>query len=148
MPTLRRVRRPRLELVRRPTERVPPSEALPRYLQHESATAELLARTQPWSTRSTLYVLTALLVLLVVFISVVKLDRVVTAPGHLAPIEGTLTVQPLDKAIISHVWVAVGDRVKKGPVARDLRPHLCPGGPDAVETEGGQLRGPSETGRG
>jgi len=88
----------------------------------ESATAEVLAKRQPWKERAVLYVLTALIVFIIVFISVVKLDRIVTAPGRLVPIEGTLTVQPLEKAIISRVLVSVGQVVKKGQVLATCDP--------------------------
>jgi HlyD family type I secretion membrane fusion protein len=63
-----------------------------------------------------IYVLTAMIVFIVVFISVVKLDRIVVATGRIVPIEGALTVQPLEKAIINRVLVSVGQVVKKGQV--------------------------------
>ncbi len=60
--------------------------------------------------------------LLVVFISFAHLDRVVTTTGRIVPAAGALTVQPLDKAIISSILVSVGDRVKKGQVLATLDP--------------------------
>jgi len=47
---------------------------------------------------------------------VFKLERIVNAPGRLMPIAGSITVQPLEKAIISRVLVHVGDAVKKGQI--------------------------------
>ncbi len=88
----------------------------------ESATAEIIAQQHPWAKRSVLYVLAAMLGLLIVFISFAHLDRVVTTVGRIVPAAGALTVQPLDKAIISSILVSVGDTVKKGQVLATLDP--------------------------
>jgi hemolysin D len=80
----------------------------------ESPTAEIVNRYYPWRERSVLYVLTALLATVLVFISVVQLDRVVMASGRIIPAGGAVTVQPLEKAIISRILVSVGDVVRKG----------------------------------
>jgi HlyD family type I secretion membrane fusion protein len=88
----------------------------------ESATAEIVARHHPFKERAVLYVLAALLITLFVFISVVHLDRVVTASGRVIPTGGALTVQPLEKAIINRIVVSVGDVVKKGQVLATCDP--------------------------
>jgi hemolysin D len=88
----------------------------------ESATAEIIAQQHPWAKRSVLYVLALMLALLLVFISFAHLDRVVTSIGRLVPVAGALTVEPLDKAIISNILVSVGDTVKKGQVLATLDP--------------------------
>jgi hemolysin D len=91
----------------------------------ESATAEVLAQPERLPERATLYALTALIVVIVVFCCVAKIDRIVQAPGRLLPIAGTITVQPLDKAIINKVLVAVGDVVKKGQVLATCDPTFA-----------------------
>ena len=88
----------------------------------ESPTAEILAHRQPWKERATLYVLAAMMVFIVVFVSVVHLDRIVNAEGRVVPINGAITVQPLEKAIINRVLVSVGQFVKKGQVLATLDP--------------------------
>jgi hemolysin D len=88
----------------------------------ESATAEIVARHHPWKERGVLYILTGLLVMIFVFISVVKLDRVVNATGRIIPTGGAVTVQPLEKAIITRILVSVGDTVKKGQVLATCDP--------------------------
>lgn len=88
----------------------------------ESATAEVVARRHPVQQRVVLYVLVAMLLTIFIFISVVHLDRVVTAPGRLIPTGGAVTVQPLDKAIINRILVSVGDVVKKGQVLATCDP--------------------------
>jgi len=91
-------------------------------LVFESATAEILAQRQPGKERAVLYVLAAMMVFIVVFISVVHLDRIVIADGRVVPVSGAITVQPLQKAIISRVLVSVGEYVKKGQVLATLDP--------------------------
>jgi hemolysin D len=88
----------------------------------ESATAEIIAQQHPFAKRSVLYVLAAMLGLVIIFISFAHLDRIVTAKGRLVPVSGALTVQPLDKSIISRILVSVGDTVKKGQVLATLDP--------------------------
>jgi hemolysin D len=88
----------------------------------ESATAEVIAQSQPRVRRLTLYVLGAMIALAIFLISVVQLDRVVTAQGRLVPIDGALFVQPLDRGIIRNIRVNVGDIVKKGQVLATLDP--------------------------
>jgi HlyD family type I secretion membrane fusion protein len=63
--------------------------------------------------------------LFIVFISVFKIDRVVNAPGRLLPIAGTITVQPMEKAIIRSVLVSVGAVVKKGEVLATCDPTFA-----------------------
>ena len=82
----------------------------------ESATAEVIAQQHPFVKRTVLYVLAGMIALLLIFISVAHLDRIVVATGRLVPVSGALTVQPLDKAIITNILVSVGETVKKGQV--------------------------------
>lgn len=88
----------------------------------ESATAEILAHREVWKERSTLYLLAAMIVFIIVFVSVVHLDRIVSAEGRVIPVGGAITVQPLQKAIINRVLVSVGQYVKKGQVLATLDP--------------------------
>jgi membrane fusion protein, hemolysin D len=91
----------------------------------ESATAEVIAQPTRLPQRATLYLLVAFVTAVMVFISVAKLDRIVKAQGRLSPIAGTLTVQPLEKAIINHILVSVGDVVKAGQVLATCDPTFA-----------------------
>jgi len=99
----------------------------------ESATAEIAARYHPFRERAVLYCLVAMLAAIFVFISVVQLDRVVTATGRIIPTGGAVTVQPLEKAIINHVLVSVGDTVKKGQVLATCDPTFVHADLSAME---------------
>jgi hemolysin D len=57
--------------------------------------------------------------------SVVKLDRVVTSSGRVITTEGSLFVQPLDRAIIRDIDVTMGDIVTKGQVLAHLDPTFA-----------------------
>jgi hemolysin D len=110
-----------------PPARIDTSRAPDPTSTFESATAEALYRRSR-SERVTLYVFVALLAVILVFISVIKLDRIVRATGQLVPTNGTLTVQPLEKAIISRILVSVGDVVKKGQVLATCDPTFARAG--------------------
>ena len=105
--------------------RQPPELALRPVPAFESATAEVLAEPHRLPERATVYVLAGLIIAVLVFCSVAEVDRIVKAPGRLAPIAGTLTVQPLEKAIISRVLVSVGDVVKKGQILATCDPTFA-----------------------
>ncbi len=102
-------------------------------LSFESATAEIIAQQHPIAQRAVLYILALFVVFVIVFMSVFHLDRVVNATGRLVPVAGTITVQPLEKAIITKILVSVGDKVKKGQVLATLDPTF-------VKADLGQLQ--------
>jgi hemolysin D len=91
----------------------------------ESSTAEVLASRSPGRNRTVLYGLAGFLACAVLFISVFQLDRIVRAPGKIVPLQGSLFVQPLDKAIVRSIDVRVGDFVKKNQVLATLDPTFA-----------------------
>jgi len=91
----------------------------------ESETAAVIARTTPRLEHATVYVIVGMILLALIFMAVVRLDRVVTASGRIVPTEGTLYVQPLDKAIVKKILVKIGDVVKKGQVLATLDPTFA-----------------------
>lgn len=92
--------------------------------QFASATEEVLGKNYPATERTTLWLLALFLVGLFIYISVAKIDRIVTAEGRLVPVGGTITVQPLETQVINRIVVAVGDVVKKGQVLAVCDPTL------------------------
>ncbi|MFO0996673.1 MAG: HlyD family type I secretion periplasmic adaptor subunit [Alphaproteobacteria bacterium] len=91
----------------------------------ESETAAVFAETAPRSGHLVLYALCAMVLLGVLFISVTKVDRVVSGAGRIVPTEGTLYVQPLEKAIIKDIRVKVGDIVRQGQPLATLDPTFA-----------------------
>ena len=91
----------------------------------ESETQAVIQRVSPYSEHAILHVLAGIIVLSLILMSVVKLDRVVSATGRIMPTQGSLFVQPLDKAIVTNILVHNGDVVKKGQVLAQLDPTFA-----------------------
>jgi hemolysin D len=108
-------------------------------LTFESATAEVIAEHHPVLERSVLFTLATMVALFVVFISFKKLDRIVMATGRLVPTQGTITVQPLAKAIISHILVSTGDVVKKGQILATCDPTFVQADLVGMQEKSGRL---------
>ncbi len=91
----------------------------------ESATAAVILHSSPRRERIILHAVAAIIVVALAFMSVVKLDRVVTATGRIVPVEGSIFVQPYDKAIIREIRVKPGDIVHQGDVLASLDPTFA-----------------------
>ncbi len=91
----------------------------------ESATAAVILQTSPRHERGIVHAIAAILVAALVLMSVVKLDRVVTATGRITPVGGNIFVQAFDKAIIREIRVKPGDVVRKGQVLASLDPTFA-----------------------
>lgn len=93
--------------------------------QFQRDTAAIDAAPDPLLARIVLHVLALAVVAAVVWATVVKLDRVVVAPGKIASQEATVFVQPLDTVMIKTVNVRAGDVVKPGDVLATLDPTFA-----------------------
>ncbi len=72
-----------------------------------------------------IYSISAMVVLSILIMSVLKLDRVVVAQGKVSAAGGPLFVQPLDRSIVKSVLVRAGDTVKKDQVLAILDPTFA-----------------------
>lgn len=90
--------------------------------EFQSATAELLEERPPLMARTTLHVLTAFVVAIVVMATVLPIDRVVTSRGRVTSVAPTIVVQPLETSIIKSLAVREGQIVKAGDVLATLDP--------------------------
>lgn len=89
----------------------------------ESDTISVFVRTAPANEHIILYVLTAMFVLAIGLMAVVKLDRVVTSvAGIIVPTAGSLYVSPFDTGIVRKINVTVGEVVRKGQALATLDP--------------------------
>lgn len=88
----------------------------------ESETAAVFLRTAPVREHVILYALVTILFASVGLAAVVKLDRVITGTGRIAPVGGSLYVSPFDAGIVRQVRVKAGDVVKKGQPLATLDP--------------------------
>jgi HlyD family type I secretion membrane fusion protein len=91
----------------------------------ESETQAVIQTTSPLSERAIVYVLVGMTILALFLMSVVKLDRVVSGSGRILPTQGSLFVQPLDRAIVTGIAAHAGDVVHKGQVLATLDPTFA-----------------------
>jgi HlyD family type I secretion membrane fusion protein len=91
----------------------------------QSDTAEIEGRPEPLLTRATLYVTAALIVTSIVWASVSRIDRVVSASGKLVSAEPPIIVQPFDTSILKSIKVRAGDVVKTGQILATLDPTFA-----------------------
>jgi HlyD family type I secretion membrane fusion protein len=106
--------------------RRPPSDLITAPISaFESETQAVIQKAAPGNEQAIMHVLVGMIVLALALMSVVKLDRVVTGAGRVLPSQGSLFVQPLDRAIVTGILVRAGDEVKKGQVLATLDPTFA-----------------------
>jgi len=91
----------------------------------ESEVQSVIQRTSPRSEHAILLTLGIMLLLSLLLMAVIKLDRVVAAPGEIVTTQGSLYVQPLDRAVVRSILVKPGDVVRKGQVLANLDPTFA-----------------------
>ncbi|KQO76265.1 HlyD family type I secretion periplasmic adaptor subunit [Rhizobium sp. Leaf262] len=106
------------------------SETTPRRLRQlpaviadfQSDAVELEERPPPLVARVTLYTLSAMIAIALVWACVSQVDEVVIATGKLITTQPTMVVQPLETSIIRTLDVSVGDVVRAGQQLATLDP--------------------------
>ena len=102
----------------------------------QSETQAVLAQVMPRRSFGFLYMLCAMLLVALLLMALVSLDRVVTGAGTITPVEGSLFVQPLDRAIVREIRVREGDVVKKGQILATLDPTFAKANLEQYEMRG------------
>ncbi len=92
------------------------------FLDYQEDSLIIEMRPIPFLARSSLYVAALLVIALVVWASLAKVDRIVIAEGKLMPEGRPLVVQPLETGVIRTIHVSIGDTVKKGDALVTLDP--------------------------
>lgn len=106
----------------------------------QSETAEITGAPEPRTLRSTLYVLTAMVVGAVLLMSVAEVERVVVASGRVVSEAPTLVVQPLEVSVVRSIQVSPGQRVKAGEVLATLDPTFSEADLAALQKDEERLR--------
>jgi HlyD family type I secretion membrane fusion protein len=91
----------------------------------ESETQAMMLKILPRRQYGITHVIVAMLTLAVILMAFAKLDRVVTSTGHIVTTQGSVFVQPFDRAIVKDIAVATGDIVTKGQVLAHLDPTFA-----------------------
>ena len=94
-------------------------------LEYQSPTAALIARPVPAASRYVTWVIVAMLASLIAVATLLPVDRVVTATGKVAPVDGNLMVQPLEVALVRSIKVKEGQLVHAGDVLAELDPTFA-----------------------
>lgn len=88
----------------------------------QSDAVELEERLPPRVARVTLFTMTTMIVIVLVWAFMSRVDEVVIAPGKLITMQPTMIVQPLETSIIRTLDVSVGDVVRAGQQLATLDP--------------------------
>ena len=85
--------------------------------------------------RSTLYVVATLIVLLIIWSALGKLDIIASAEGRLVPQTFVKIVQPVDAGVVQEILVKEGQRVQAGQVLMRMDPQLSQADATALQAE-------------
>lgn len=94
-------------------------------LEYQPDAVEIEHRPVPDRVRWVLYIILVTVVAAIVGAIIFQVDRIVVAEGSLITTEPTITIQPLNTAVIRSIEVQVGDRVAKGQILANLDPTFA-----------------------
>lgn len=106
----------------------------------QGETAEITGSPEPLISRAVLWTLAGMVVLFLVLASVIKLDRVVSAPGRIVSQSPTIVVQPLEISIIRSLNVRAGQTVRRGDVLATLDPTFSAADVAQLERQASKIR--------
>ena len=98
---------------------------LPAILEYQSPSTAIINMPMPRIARGLTFTIASMIVLLILLAMVVRVDRVVTAPGLVSARAPTMVVQPLDTSIVRSIDVTVGEVVHAGQVLARLDPTFA-----------------------
>jgi hemolysin D len=98
---------------------------LPAILEYQSPSTAIINMPMPRLARGFTLTLSSMIAVMCALIGVIKVDRVVTAPGIVVARASTNVVQPLDTAIVRSIDVQPGDQVHAGQVLARLDPTFA-----------------------
>lgn len=101
----------------------------------QSETDEVRQAPEPLSLRITTMVTATMVLMVIGFAAVARVDRVVTSGGKIVPAQGTVLFQALDPSLIKTLDVREGDRVKKGQLLATLDPTFATADVDQLERQ-------------
>ncbi len=91
-------------------------------LEFQSPTSAVIATPVPRVARMTTIWITLLVFSMLIIASVMKVDKIVSAPGKLVSTASTIVVQPFSTAIVKTIDVQEGQIVHKGDLLATLDP--------------------------
>lgn len=111
-----------LDLVRSRLRRHKPSEKDAVFLAFQPDDIEIEHTPANFSLHATLYIIIGLFLFVVVWASLAKIDRIVTAPGKLTTTSPHISVEPLETSVVRQVNIRPAQIVKEGDLLITLDP--------------------------
>ncbi len=118
----------------------PAEPSVPILLEFESPTAAVISQPVPRRSRHAVWVLASMFVVMLVLMSTVPIDRVVTGQGRVVATSANLVVQPLETSIVRSVEVKEGQLVRAGQVLARLDPTFTAADQGSLETQRASLQ--------
>lgn len=105
-------------------------------LDFTSETEEIRNRPRPLFLSITTIATSSLIIILLGFAAIARVDRVVTSDrGKIVPVQGAILFQALDTSIIKSLDVREGDQVKKGALLATLDPTFAAADVEQLENQ-------------
>jgi HlyD family secretion protein len=98
---------------------------LPAILEFQSPSVTVVNAPVPRSARRVTWIIATMMAAIIIAVSVIKIDKVVTAQGIVTSTSSNLVLQPLDQSIVRAIDVQPGDHVKVGQVLARLDPTFA-----------------------
>jgi hemolysin D len=117
-----------------------PDDLAPLLMEFESPSAALIAQAVPAKSRYILWVITSMFAVMMVVMSTMKIDRIVSATGKVVATANNVVVQPLETSIVRSINVREGQLVRKGDLLARLDPTFTAADAGALESSVGSLQ--------
>ena len=98
---------------------------LPAILEFQSPSVAIINAPIPPAARRVTWVIGSMMLAIIITVSVVKVDKVVTSQGIVTSTTSNLVLQPLDQSIVRAIDIQPGDHVKVGQVLARLDPTFA-----------------------
>ncbi len=113
---------------------------LPVILEFQSPSVAIINAPIPAGARRVTWVISSMMLALAIAVSVIKVDKVVTAQGIVTSTTSNLVLQPLDQSIVRAINVQPGDHVKVGQVLARLDPTFAAADESALVAQVSSLK--------
>jgi hemolysin D len=113
---------------------------LPVILEFESPSTAIANAPMPPTARHIIWVVSSMFAAAVAAMSLIPIDKVVTAQGRIVSKAPTLVVQPLDAAIVRSIDVHDGEAVHAGQILAQLDPTFAVADVDALVAQVASLQ--------
>ena len=113
---------------------------LPAILEFQSPSVAVINAPVPLAARRITWIIGSLMAAIVLTVSIIKVDKVVTAQGIVTSTSSNLVLQPLDQSIVRAIEVQPGDHVKVGQVLARLDPTFAAADESALVAQVASLK--------